>query len=69
MAPRGAAQAVYRAEVRIGSDVLHVAPNVEWVPDGPYADYRNQVQTPGYALLGVTGGAAESPAQIQDPPA
>ncbi|MBD3731166.1 MAG: TonB-dependent receptor [Sphingopyxis sp.] len=48
---------VYRAEVRIGSDALHVAPNVEWVPDGPYADYRNQVQTPGYALLGVTGGA------------
>ncbi|KTE21321.1 ligand-gated channel protein [Sphingopyxis sp. H050] len=48
---------VYRAEVRIGSDALHVAPNVEWVPDGPYADYRNRVQTPGYALLGVTGGA------------
>ncbi|MGQ3102369.1 MAG: TonB-dependent receptor family protein [Sphingopyxis solisilvae] len=48
---------VYRAEARIGSDALHVAPNVEWVPDGPFADYRNLVQTPGYALLGVTGGA------------
>jgi iron complex outermembrane receptor protein len=48
---------VYRAEARIGSDALHIAPNVEWVPDGPYADYRNLVQTPGYALLGVTGGA------------
>lgn len=48
---------VYRAEARIGSDALHVAPNVEWVPDGPFADYRNQVQTPGYALVGVTGGA------------
>ncbi len=48
---------VYRAEARIGSDALHIAPNVEWVPDGPYADYRNLVRTPGYALLGVTGGA------------
>ena len=48
---------VYRAEARIGTDALHIAPNVEWVPDGPYADYRNQVRTPGYALIGVTGGA------------
>ncbi|WP_432769377.1 MAG: TonB-dependent receptor [Sphingopyxis sp.] len=48
---------VYRAEARIGSDALHIAPNVEWVPDGPFADYRNLVRTPGYALLGVTGGA------------
>lgn len=49
---------VYRAELRLGSDALHIAPNLEWVPDGPFADYRNQVRTPGYALLGVTGGAA-----------
>src|SRR3546814_6035431 len=34
---------VYRAEIRLGSDALHVAPNLEWVPDGPFADYRNQV--------------------------
>ncbi|OHD09766.1 TonB-dependent receptor family protein [Sphingopyxis sp. RIFCSPHIGHO2_12_FULL_65_19] len=47
----------YRAELRIGSDALHIAPNVEWVPDGPFADYRNLVSTPGYALIGVTGGA------------
>ncbi|KTE44219.1 MULTISPECIES: TonB-dependent receptor family protein [unclassified Sphingopyxis] len=47
---------VYRGELRIGTDALHVAPNVEWVPDGPFADYRNQIRTPGYALLGVTGG-------------
>ena len=47
---------VYRAELRIGTDALHVAPNLEWVPDGPFADYRNQVRTPGYALLGITGG-------------
>ncbi len=48
---------VYRAELRLGSEALHVAPNVEWVPDGPYADYRNLVRTPGYALIGITGGA------------
>jgi iron complex outermembrane receptor protein len=47
----------YRAELRLGSAALHIAPNVEWVPDGPFADYRNQVRTPGYALIGVTGGA------------
>ena len=48
---------VYRAELRVGSDALHIAPNLEWVPDGPFADYRNRVSTPGYALIGVTGGA------------
>lgn len=48
---------VYRAELRIGSDALHIAPNLEWVPDGPFADYHNRVSTPGYALIGVTGGA------------
>ncbi|WP_447760659.1 TonB-dependent receptor family protein [Sphingopyxis panaciterrae] len=48
---------VYRAELRIGSDALHIAPNFEWVPDGPFADYRNLVRTPGYALIGITGGA------------
>lgn len=48
---------VYRAELRLGTDALHVAPTVEWVPQGPFADYRNRVRTPGYALLGVTAGA------------
>jgi iron complex outermembrane receptor protein len=48
---------VYRAELRIGTDALHIAPNLEWVPQGSFADYRNQARTPGYALIGVTGGA------------
>ncbi|WP_374526386.1 TonB-dependent receptor family protein [Sphingopyxis sp.] len=47
----------YRAELRIGDEALHIAPNLEWVPQGPFADYRNQRRTPGYALLGLTGGA------------
>ncbi|MDZ3830458.1 MAG: TonB-dependent receptor [Sphingopyxis sp.] len=48
---------VYRAELRIGTDALHVAPNLEWVPEGPFADYRNRVKTPGYVLFGFTAGA------------
>jgi len=48
---------VYRAELRLGTDALHIAPNLEWVPQGAYADYRNTVRTPGYALLGFTAGA------------
>jgi iron complex outermembrane receptor protein len=47
----------YRAELRIGGDSLHLAPNLEWVPEGPFADYRNTTRTPGYALVGVSGGA------------
>src|SRR3546814_12180003 len=48
---------VYRAELRLGTDALHVAPTIEWVSQGPFADYRNRVRTPGYALFGVTAGA------------
>lgn len=48
---------LYRAELRLGTDALHIAPNLEWVPQGAYADYRNTVRTPGYALLGFTAGA------------
>lgn len=48
---------VYRAEVRIGGEALHLAPTLEWVPQGPWADYANRVRTPGYALVGLTGGA------------
>jgi iron complex outermembrane recepter protein len=46
-----------RSEVRLGRDTLHVAPNLEWVPQGAWADYRNTTRTAGYALLGVTAGA------------
>lgn len=48
---------VLRSEVRLGTDALHVAPNLEWVPQGAWADYRNTTRTPGYATLGLTGGA------------
>lgn len=48
---------VLRSEVRIGRDTLHVAPSVEWVPQGAFADYRNTTRVPGYALVGLTAGA------------
>lgn len=48
---------VLRTEFRVGSDHLHIAPNIEWVPQGAWADYRNTTRTTGYTLLGLTAGA------------
>ena len=36
---------------------LHIAPNVEWVPHGGWADYANTTRAPGYTLLGLSAGA------------
>ena len=47
----------YRAQLRIGSEALHVSPNVEWLPNGAFADYRNTTRTSGYALVGISAGA------------
>jgi len=48
---------VLRTEIRLGTDALHIAPNLEWVPQGAWADYANTARTPGYALVGLTAGA------------
>jgi iron complex outermembrane receptor protein len=48
---------VLRSELRFGRDTLHIAPNLEWVPQGAWADYRNTTRTAGYALIGITAGA------------
>lgn len=48
---------VARGEVRFGTDALHIAPNVEWVPHGGWADYANTTRAPGYTLLGLSAGA------------
>lgn len=48
---------VLRTEIRFGDDKLHIAPNLEWVPEGAFADYRNRTRPPAYALLGLTAGA------------
>ena len=48
---------VARSELRFGREELHIAPNVEWVPRGAWADYANRTRTGGYTLFGVTAGA------------
>jgi iron complex outermembrane receptor protein len=48
---------VVRSELRLGGDDLHISPNVEWVPQGAWADYRNTTRNAGYTLLGVSAGA------------
>lgn len=48
---------VLRSEVRLGTERLHIAPSLEWVPQGAWADYRNTQRTPGYALVALTAGA------------
>lgn len=47
-----------RSEIRLGADTLHIAPSLEWVPQGAFVDYRNTTRTSGYALLGLTAGAS-----------
>ena len=48
----------YRGELRLGTDAISVSPNIEWIPRGAFADYRNTVRTPGYALLGIGATAS-----------
>lgn len=44
---------VFRTELRLGSDSLNLAPNIEWVPRGGWADYANRFRPRGYALIGL----------------
>lgn len=48
---------LYRAELRLGSERLTVAPSVEWVPRGAWADYANSHRVDGYAMVGATASA------------
>lgn len=50
-----------RAELRVGTTELHLAPNVEWVPRGGWADYVNTYRPDGYLLIGVTAAATLRP--------
>ncbi|RYE03560.1 MAG: TonB-dependent receptor [Sphingomonadales bacterium] len=43
----------FRTELRLGSEALNVSPNLEWVPQGPFADYANSFRARGYALVGI----------------
>ena len=48
---------VLRSELRLGGNDLHISPNVEWVPQGAWADYRNITRNAGYTVWGVSAGA------------
>ena len=44
---------LYRAELRLGTEAISVTPNLEWLPQGAWADYNNTTRPPGYTLFGV----------------
>jgi iron complex outermembrane receptor protein len=48
---------LYRAELRLGTERLHAAPVVEWVPRGAWADYANRLRVDSYATIGLTAEA------------
>lgn len=52
---------LYRAELRYSRGGLSIAPNVEWMPRGAWADYRNTTRVPDYALLGLQASAKLNP--------
>ena len=52
----GVPKHVYVSELRLEKDRWYAAVNVRWVPDGPFVDFANTVQVPGYGLVGVTAG-------------
>ena len=37
-------------------DGLYLAPSLDWVPQGAYADYMHTLEAPGYALIGLQAG-------------
>jgi iron complex outermembrane receptor protein len=37
-------------------DGLYIAPSIDWVPLGAYADFANTLRVPGYTLLSVQAG-------------
>lgn len=48
---------LYRAQLRLGTDALNIAPNVELVPEGAWADYANTLKVDGYVTVGITAEA------------
>ena len=52
----GVPKHVYVSELRLEKDRWYAAVNFRWVPDGPFVDFANTVQVPGYELVGVTAG-------------
>jgi iron complex outermembrane receptor protein len=55
-------QHLYRAELRYDGDGgWFVAPALEWSPQDAWADYKNTLRAPGYAMANITAGWRVSP--------
>lgn len=52
----GAPRHVYVSELRLEQGRWYATANFRWVPDGPFADFANALEVPGYELLGFTAG-------------
>ena len=52
----GVPEHIYVSELRLEKDRWYAAVNLRWVPEGPFADFANTVEVPGYELVGVTAG-------------
>ncbi len=48
---------LFRSELRLGTEAMNLTPNLEWVPEGAWADYANSFRTRGYALIGLGASA------------
>ncbi|WP_033919537.1 TonB-dependent receptor family protein [Sphingomonas sp. 37zxx] len=48
---------VYRSELTLGTDRASIAPVIEWVPRGAFADYANTSRVPAYTLLSLRAQA------------
>ena len=45
----------------LGAKAVYVAPQIDWVPRGAFADQANSARAPGYALVGVEAGFEPRP--------
>ncbi len=52
----GVPEQVHVSELRLERDRWYAAVNFRWIPEGPFVDFANTVEVPGYELVGVTAG-------------
>lgn len=54
-------EARYARPALWGAHGVYLAPQLDWVPQGAYADQRNTARAPGYTLLGLETGFEPRP--------
>ena len=57
----GVPEVLYVSELRLEHARWHAGANLRRVPHGPYVDFANTEQTPGYTLLGINLGWKATP--------